>query len=87
MSALAMGLSPFDCYRFVVATAIAGGILGLAYLLLSRMPRGPHKSGRVSLLGRVAAVESWRICRRGPLPYGVAIAAGGAFVLLHSGSY
>ena len=87
MSALAIGLSPLDCYRFVVATAIAGGILGLAYLLLSRTPHGLHKTRRVSLLGRVAAVESWRICRRGPLPYGVAIAAGGAFVLLHSGSY
>ena len=36
MTALAVGLSPLDCYRFVVATAIAGGILGIAYLLLSR---------------------------------------------------
>ena len=42
---------------------------------------------RTSLLGRVSAVEAWRIRRRGPLPYGVAIAAGGAFVLLHSGSF
>jgi prepilin peptidase CpaA len=87
MTALAIGLSPFDCYRFVVATAIAGGVLGLAYLLLPRALHGLRKAKRISLLGRVAAVESWRIRRRGPLPYGVAIAAGGAFVLLHSGSY
>ena len=87
MSALAVGLSPLDCYRFVVATAIAGGILGIAYLLLSLQAAGPHDQRRKSLLGRVSAVESWRIRRRGPLPYGVAIAAGGAFVLLHSGSF
>ena len=40
MTALAVGLSPFDCYRFVVATAIAGGLLGIAYLLLSRRLAG-----------------------------------------------
>ena len=44
MTALAVGLSPFDCYRFVVATAIAGGILAIAYLLLS--PRLPVCTGQ-----------------------------------------
>jgi Flp pilus assembly protein protease CpaA len=33
---------------------------------------------------RVAAIERWRIRRRGPVPYGVAIAIGGAFVVLTS---
>jgi prepilin peptidase CpaA len=87
MTALAIGLSPFDCYRFVVATALAGGILGIAYLLLSSGLRPMRKSRGSSLLGRVLAVETWRIRRHGPLPYGVAIAAGGAFVLLHPGSF
>src|SRR4051812_9364161 len=32
MVAFAIGLSPPDCYRFVVATAIAGGLLGIVYL-------------------------------------------------------
>jgi prepilin peptidase CpaA len=87
MTALAVGLSPFDSYRFVVATAIAGGVLGITYLLLSRLTHFASLTRRPSLLGRVFAVESWRIRRRGPLPYGVAIAAGGAFVLLHPGSF
>ena len=84
MSALAVSMSPLDSYRFLVATAIAGGLLGLAYLLLSRRLNGLRQTRPSSLLGRVAAIESWRIRRRGPLPYGVAIAAGGTFVLLHS---
>jgi prepilin peptidase CpaA len=87
MTALAVGLSPLDSYRFVVATVLAGGILGIAYLLLSRWPQGARWTRRISLLDRVVAVESWRIRRRGPLPYGVAIAVGGAFVLLHSGNF
>jgi prepilin peptidase CpaA len=87
MTAFAIGLRPVDSYRFVVATAIAGGLLGITYLLLSRMPHFVRQIRRTSLLGRVFAVEAWRIRRRRPLPYGVAIAAGGTFVLLHSGSF
>jgi prepilin peptidase CpaA len=87
MTAFAVGLSPLDSYRFVVATALAGGLLGIAYLLLSRRTHFTGATRRTSLLSRVFAVEAWRIRRRGPLPYGVAIAAGGAFVLLHSGSF
>jgi prepilin peptidase CpaA len=85
MTALAVGLSPLDCYRFIVATAIAGGLLGITYLVLSRRLPAMHSVRRASLLGRVAILEIRRIRRRGPLPYGVAIAAGGTFVLLHTG--
>ncbi len=87
MTAFAIGLSPFDCYRFVVATALAGGVLGIIYLLLSRRLVPMRMPGRTSLLKRVVAAEVWRIRRRGPLPYGVAIATGGTFVLLHPGSF
>ena len=87
MTALAIGLPPFDCYRFVVATVLAGGILGIVHLLLARRLGTKHMVRKTSLLGRVIAVEAWRIRRHGPLPYGVAIAAGGAFVLLHPGSF
>jgi prepilin peptidase CpaA len=86
MSALSVGLSPLDSYRFVVATAIAGGILAIIYLLLSRQQHGQNKIRRTSIIARVFAIEAWRIRRHGPLPYGVAIAAGGAFVVFSSGS-
>jgi prepilin peptidase CpaA len=86
MTALAVGLSPLDCYRFVIATTIAGGFLGIGYFVLSRRPAGIRERRRTCVLARVVAVEVWRIRRRWPLPYGVAIAAGGTFVLLHIGS-
>ena len=67
MTALAVGLSPLDCYRFVIATAIAGGFLSIGYLLLSRRSAGIH-ARRTSVLARVVAVEVWRIRRRWSLP-------------------
>jgi prepilin peptidase CpaA len=85
MTALAVGLSPLDCYRFIVATAIAGGLIGISYLVLSPRLHAMHRVRGASLLNRVAVLENRRIRRRGPLPYGVAIAAGGTFVLLHTG--
>jgi prepilin peptidase CpaA len=87
MSALAVGLAPLDVYRFVIATALAGGFLGISYLLLSRRFVARKSPASNSLLRRVTAVEAWRIRKRGPLPYGVAIAVGGAFVLLHPGGF
>ena len=87
MTALAIGLSPYDCYRFVVATALFGGLLALGYLLLSRRAPTTPAITRQSLFRRILTIEHWRVRRRGPLPYAVAIAAGGAFVLLQPGSY
>lgn len=82
MGAMAAGLAPDQTWTFIVATVMAGGVLGLAYLAGRRMvpeaglvPGGP-------MLRRVLAVEARRIRRRGPLPYAVAIAAGGVFLLL-----
>jgi prepilin peptidase CpaA len=83
MAALSLALTATDCYRFVIATALFGGLLAMAYLLLRRvLPPLRCKPGTSRLL-RVAVVEAWRIRRGLPLPYGVAIAAGGIFVLLH----
>jgi len=62
---------------------IASGLLGIAYLLLSRYQHKPHADNRASPIARVLAVEAWRVRKRAPLPYGVAIAIGGAITLLH----
>jgi prepilin peptidase CpaA len=77
-TALALGLPPQGIWTLVVATALAGGVLAAGYLLMHRLAAGPvAPAGRqAAILARVAAAEAWRIRRRGPLPYGIAIAVG-----------
>jgi prepilin peptidase CpaA len=67
----------------LLGTALAGGVLALGFIALR--PFVPTRPGRrpAVLLGRVLRAEGWRIRRRGPLPYAVAIAAGGAVSLLN----
>ncbi|MFC4167048.1 A24 family peptidase [Teichococcus aestuarii] len=85
MSALALGMAPAMVWDFLVVTALAGGVLALAYLALSWLLPAhlarPAPAG--GILPRLCHVEAWRIRRRGPLPYGLAIALGDAAVLLH----
>jgi prepilin peptidase CpaA len=84
MVALVLGMAPAAAWDFLVVTAMAGGVLGLVYLALSRLL--PAHLARPAVAGgalpRLCHVEAWRIRRRGPLPYGLAIAVGGATVLL-----
>jgi prepilin peptidase CpaA len=78
-TATALGLPPAGIWSFVVVTALAGGVLSLGYLLMHRLTTtavAPAGRGQ-GVLVRVAAAERWRFRRRGPLPYGVAIAIGG----------
>jgi len=82
ISAMAAGLSPGLTLDFVVVTVFVGGALGLAYLLGRHLvPETRVLAGTASLLRRVLVVEAWRMRRRGPLPYAVAIAGGGLFLL------
>jgi prepilin peptidase CpaA len=81
-AAVALGLPPAATWDFIFATVMIGGLLGLAYLAGPYLAPRPHAMVSASLLRRVAAVESWRLRRRGPVPYGVAIAGGGILVLL-----
>jgi prepilin peptidase CpaA len=84
--AVALGLSPPQCWDFVFITAMVGGVLALAFLALRPvLPVFPPRRRGALLVWRVLAVEAARIRRGGPLPYGVAIALGGALVLLQRG--
>ncbi len=80
--ALAIGFPPLALPGFLFATALAGGVPALAYLAmrLVRLPLRPLPRG-AGLLRRLWMVERWR-ARKAALPYGIAIAAGAAWVLL-----
>lgn len=77
-TAAALGLPPAGIWTLVVATALAGGVLSLGYILAHRLglPRVRPLGATHGIVTRVVAIERWRFNRRGPLPYGVAIAAG-----------
>jgi prepilin peptidase CpaA len=81
-AALAIGLPPAATWDFITATVLAGGILGLCYLAGPRLAPRLRPTGAAHPIARILAVEAWRLRRGGPLPYGVAIAAGGIFVIL-----
>lgn len=84
ITALAVGFSPLSTLDFLAATAMAGGILGLAYLSLRLLPEPAPLAPRPRSWPprRVIALERRRVSRRGPLPYAVAIAAGGVLTLI-----
>ncbi|PZW48407.1 prepilin peptidase CpaA [Humitalea rosea] len=83
-AAVAIGLPPYASWDFLLATVLAGGVLGLAYIAGRRLALRPRRSGGRHPFRRIMAVEARRFRQGGPLPYGVAIAAGGALILLAS---
>lgn len=88
LTAVALGLPPLESWNLIVATSVAGGALACLYLALQRLLAGSSSAPSLAYahspaLRRVLAIEARRIRRRGPMPYGVAIAIGGAIVLLH----
>jgi prepilin peptidase CpaA len=74
--ALAAGAAPAAVPGLLFNIGVAGGVLGILYLLLSRVMPRPALRPLAALPVRVARVEANRIARRGPLPYAVAIAIG-----------
>lgn len=81
LAAVALLPPPSGVPALLLAVPLAGGALALGYLALRRLLRGPAGKARGGgLLRRLLRRERRRILRGGPLPYGVAIAAGGLFV-------
>ena len=71
----------------LLAVALAGGLLSLFHILArALLPRGFPGPAPKGAVRRVLRCEAWRIGRGAPLPYGVAIAAGAAFIVTGSGA-
>jgi prepilin peptidase CpaA len=88
LAACAMLVRPGQVPQLVLMTALAGGLLACLYLALGRMTAPwsiPTHAGRShSFVTRVCRAELRRVRRRGPLPYGCAIAVAALFTLLTS---
>ncbi len=82
LAACALVVPPQDLLSLLTAVSLAGGVLALAYLLLRLCAPPPPVRRPAAIAARLLRAELWRICRRGPLPYASAIAAGACFTLL-----
>ena len=93
-AALTLALPPAMVWDFITATTVCGGILALPYIVMARLlPFAPSLArawhggsgpASASILNRIARAESRRLRQGGPLPYAVAIAAGGIITLFAS---
>lgn len=85
LAASGLLLAPAALPTMMLFTAIAGGVLCLPYLPGPRVFRRPAPTRPTGIVRRALRCEQWRLRRRGPLPYAVAIAAGTIFTLVHGG--
>ncbi|MDA9511447.1 pilus assembly protein CpaA [Bradyrhizobium sp. CCBAU 11386] len=83
--ALAIGLPLPSVIQLLSVTALAGGVLALMHLMMRLLPYPALAPAGSSLVRRIYAVERWRHLRHAPLPYGVAIASGGIWVIFSKG--
>ena len=81
LTALALLLPPDRVVPAVVAIAWCGVLLALPYLALRHRLRRPQAARPAGMLMRIRRAERFRLRRGGPLPYGLAIAAGGLLEL------
>lgn len=85
LAALAIGLPLTGIVQLLTVTALAGGVLALAHLMMRNLPYPNLAPVGSSLVRRVYAAERWRHLRHAPLPYGLAIACGGIWTVFSKG--
>jgi prepilin peptidase CpaA len=85
LAAATLALPPGLVMSFAVSVSLCGGGLALFYVLASQLVTRPQSARPVGLFARIVRAEQWRLRRRGPLPYALAIAAG--FALTISGEH
>ena len=78
----ALLVPPGSVIGFILTSCLAGGVLALAYAVLSLIVPPPSPSRPHSRLRRYLRLEQRRLRRRGPLPYATAITTGAAFIML-----
>ena len=85
LTAFAIGLPIFDLIQFISVTVLAGGVLAMVHLMMRYLPYPALPPLGSSRVRRVYAIERWRNLRHAPLPFAVAIACGGIWIVLSHG--
>ncbi len=83
LTAAAIFVPPALVPMLIAATALAGGVLALGFIIGRRVTSRPSAPRPTATLGRILRCEQWRLHRGGPLPYAAAIAVGGVIATLH----
>ncbi|HVC61987.1 MAG TPA: prepilin peptidase [Acetobacteraceae bacterium] len=81
LAALAMVLPPARVLPAITAIGWFGALLAVPFWVLRRRLGAPSSCRPAGLLARIWRAERFRLRRGGPLPYGLAIAAGGLLEL------
>lgn len=76
MGSTCLVVPPQEVPVLLASVAIMGGLLACIYLAARHVAPVPQSRRPPGIFRRAVRVELWRIHRRGPLPYGVAIALG-----------
>jgi prepilin peptidase CpaA len=84
LGAATVAVAPAEVGQLLLAISLARGVLAVLYLALSLCVHRPSPGSRKGFFRRLIKAEIWRIHKRAPLPYAVAIAAGGLFTLFPS---
>jgi prepilin peptidase CpaA len=84
LATASVAVAPAAVVPLMLAISLAGGGLAIVYIILSRLLRRPSPGPRNGFLPRLLKAEAWRIHKRAPLPYAVAIAIGGILTLFPS---
>jgi len=84
--ALTIGLPIIELGSFFMLAGLIGGILAVVHLMMRRLPYPAIPPAGSSIVRRVYAIERWRNLRQAPLPYGVAIACSGIWIILNHGA-
>ena len=77
ISAVSLWAGPQGIILLLLVTTVAGGLLGLAILVQHNMKSGQGSPVKNQPTGKVNALKE---SLAKPIPYGIAIAAGGLFV-------
>ncbi|MBB4369414.1 Flp pilus assembly protein protease CpaA [Bradyrhizobium sp. cir1] len=85
LTAVTIGFPLTGVIQLLTITAMAGGVLAMAHLVMRNLPYPKLAPAGSSFARRVYAVERWRHLRHAPLPYGVAIACGGIWAIFSRG--